>query len=154
MACKETKTDKIKHSSFTLKLGNTWQVMDLDSQVNTGYFTAENKRINKSGILTLTYSKDPISTTNYLNSMKREIEENPIFKLGNTQFKPSKQFTHETINGEIIEYQANLQGLEVVGLIFVTKCTPFSYCFLYQQNKKKQLESNFISLLEGFDCNN
>lgn len=151
-ACKEQYSEKIKHSSFSLKLSNTWQAMAFDTLVNTGYFTAENKKISKSGILTLTYSKDPISTINYLNSMKKEIEENPIYQLGNTKFEIAKPFKYKQKSGQIIEYHSNLQGLEVGGLIFVTQCGQYSYCFLYQQNKNKHLFSNFESLINGFEC--
>ena len=151
-ACKEQYSEKIKHSTFSLKLGNTWQAMALDTLPNTGYFTAENKKISKSGILTLTYTKDPISTINYLNSMKTEIEQNPIYQLGDTKFEIAKPFKKGQTSGEMVEYHSNLQGLEVGGLIFVTQCGQYSYCFLYQQNKNKHLISNFESLISGFEC--
>ena len=87
-----------------------------------------------------------------LNSMKMEIEQNPIYQLGDTKFEIAKPFKKGQTSGEMVEYHSNLQGLEVGGLIFVTQCGQYSYCFLYQQNKNKHLISNFESLISGFEC--
>lgn len=148
----ETKSEKIIHSAFSVSLPETWVLMDVDTLTNTGFFNIENKKINESGILTLTYTKDPILAINYLNSMKKEIEENPIFKMGKIQFEAPQMLKNGSIAGEAVEYSANLQGLKVAGIIFVSTCKPYSYCCMYQQNKNSGLNQHFNAILDGFTC--
>jgi hypothetical protein len=129
VSCKESPQKRYAKDGVSFTCPKGWKISE-DSKLENGahLLTVEKDGFSSSGLLTITWVSGEVETGAWLDSYKKELSDNVIYKKAKLRFGGMRRGRFGAFETEAVGYELKLMGIKHKGALqaFVTKNKSFA----------------------------